>query len=359
MCPDYFFRVKSKKWNWVKEYVQQVFWHIVQNRSPEYLAAPTAIHQPITVRVCCSLYCLRIAKVRECGPRWCWNGGQRTSWQGVQNSPFIPGVMEALKLVHRGEADQFHVMGSMFEFSKWSMRLRLTVSLSTLTQGLLRKKMTWQMTCHSFLGQSNLPSGEETQNLELEWEEGMPDDLLGVGVGAGWQNGEGREWGEPPPGWRLSARLCSWTRPCLLHTTCCTVYNEGQWTGESNDSLTADPSLPVLNPGSLPRIRREWGNTGVSRLFRDGSLGGTWLSSIAQSCPTLCDPMDCSTPGLPVHHRFPELTQTHIHRVGDAIQPSHPLSSPSSPSLNLSQHQGLSQWVSSSHQMAKLLEFQL
>ena len=82
------------------------------------------------------------------------------------------------------------------------------------------------------------------------------------------------------------------------------------------------------------------------------------LSSVTQSCPTLCDPMDCSTPGLPVHHQFPEFTQTHVHRVGDAIQPSHPLSSPS-PAFNLSQHQGLFRWVSSSHQVAKVLEFQL
>ena len=69
--------------------------------------------------------------------------------------------------------------------------------------------------------------------------------------------------------------------------------------------------------------------------------------------------MDCSTPGLPVHHQLPELTQTHVHLVGDTIQPSHPLSSPSPPALNLSQHQGLFQWVSSSHQVAKVLEFQL
>ena len=61
------------------------------------------------------------------------------------------------------------------------------------------------------------------------------------------------------------------------------------------------------------------------------------------SCPTLCDPMSCSTPGLPVHHQLPEFTQTHVHRVSDAIQPSHPLSSPSPPALNLSQHQGLFQ----------------
>ena len=67
--------------------------------------------------------------------------------------------------------------------------------------------------------------------------------------------------------------------------------------------------------------------------------------------------MDCSTPGFPVHHQLPEFTQTHVHRVGDAIQPSHPLSSPSPPAFNLSQHKGLSQWVSSSHQVTKVLEF--
>ena len=67
------------------------------------------------------------------------------------------------------------------------------------------------------------------------------------------------------------------------------------------------------------------------------------FSLVTQSCPTLCDPMDCSTPGFPVHHQLPELTQTHIHQVGDAIQPSHPLSSPSLPAINLSQHQDLFQ----------------
>ena len=83
------------------------------------------------------------------------------------------------------------------------------------------------------------------------------------------------------------------------------------------------------------------------------------FSSVAQSCPTLCDPMNHSMPGLPVHHQLPEFTQTHVHWVGDAIQPSHPLSSPSPPVLNLSQHQGLFKWVSSSHEVAKVLEFQL
>ena len=71
------------------------------------------------------------------------------------------------------------------------------------------------------------------------------------------------------------------------------------------------------------------------------------FSSVTQSCPTLCDSMDCSTPGFPVHHQFPELIQIHAHWVGDAIQPSHPLSSPSSPAFSLSLHQGLFQWVSS------------
>ena len=83
------------------------------------------------------------------------------------------------------------------------------------------------------------------------------------------------------------------------------------------------------------------------------------FSSVAQSCPTLCDPMNRSTPGLPVHHQLPEFTQTHIHRVSDAIQPSHPLSSPSPSAPNPSQHQSLFQWVNSSHEVAKVLEFQL
>ena len=83
------------------------------------------------------------------------------------------------------------------------------------------------------------------------------------------------------------------------------------------------------------------------------------FSSVAQSCPTLWDPMDCSTPGLPVHPQFPEFNQTHVHWVGDAIHPSHPLSSPSPPAHNLSHHQDLYKWVSSSHQVAKVLEFQL
>ena len=83
------------------------------------------------------------------------------------------------------------------------------------------------------------------------------------------------------------------------------------------------------------------------------------LCSVAQSCLALCDAVDSSTPGFPVLHRILQFAQTHVHRVGDAVQPSHPLSSPSPLAFNLSQHQGLFQWVSSSHQVARVLEFQL
>ena len=85
---------------------------------------------------------------------------------------------------------------------------------------------------------------------------------------------------------------------------------------------------------------------------------GCQFSSVTQSCLTLCDPMNHSTPGLPVRHWLLEFTQTHVHWVGDAIQPSHLLSYPSPHAFNLSLHQGLFKWVSSSHEVAKVLEFQ-
>ena len=102
----------------------------------------------------------------------------------------------------------------------------------------------------------------------------------------------------------------------------------------------------------------------LDRLFWACSFYGFQLysvqfSSVAQSCPTLCDPMNHSTPGLPVHHHLPEFTQTHVHRVCDAIQPSHPRSSPFPPAPNPSQHQSLFQWVNSSHEVSKVLEPQL
>ena len=84
-----------------------------------------------------------------------------------------------------------------------------------------------------------------------------------------------------------------------------------------------------------------------------------FFCSVAQSCPTLCDSMNCSTPGFPVLHYLPEFAQNHVCWIGDAIQPSHPFLLPSPPALNLSQHQGLFQWLSSSHRVAKVLELQL
>ena len=101
----------------------------------------------------------------------------------------------------------------------------------------------------------------------------------------------------------------------------------------------------------------------LSKWFKDNVLlvcvYSVQFSSVTQSCPTVCNPMNCSTPGLPVHHQLPEFTQTHVHQVGDAIQPSHPQSSPSPPAPNPSYHQSLFQWVNSSHEVAKVLEFQL
>ena len=127
--------------------------------------------------------------------------------------------------------------------------------------------------------------------------------------------------------------------------------------------------LPCPPPGDLPDSGIELVVlTSCASAGRFFTTSATWkyitcasvqFSSVAQSCPTLCDPMNCSTPGLPVHHHLPEFTQTHVHRVYDAIQPSHPLLSPSPPICNLSQQQGLFKWVSSSHQVVKVLEFHL
>ena len=155
----------------------------------------------------------------------------------------------------------------------------------------------------------------------------------------------------------------------------------------NNESVISDYSPPVWAPEPSGHSRRRrilsiWQQSDCSHslgwVLRKGSLGcenrklalDSWsaypsndfsesrfvhlpvhqFSSVAQSCPTICNPMDCSTPGLPVHHQLLEFTQTDVHRVGDAIQPSHPLLSPSPPAFNLSHHHHLFKWVSSSHQ---------
>ena len=129
------------------------------------------------------------------------------------------------------------------------------------------------------------------------------------------------------------------------------------------------PMLAIWSLLPLPFLNRAW-TSGSSQFTYGWSIAWKIFSitllvhsdqirSVAQSCRTLCDPMNHSMPGLPVHHQLPEFTETHVHRVSDAIQPSHLLSSPSPPAPNPSQNQSLFQWVNSSHQVAKVLEFQL
>ena len=157
------------------------------------------------------------------------------------------------------------------------------------------------------------------------------------------------------------------------------LYSEGDQPWDFFGRNGANAETPVLWPphakswliGKDSDAGREWGQEEKGMIedemvgwhhWQDGKkftcyLSSVQFSSVAQSCPTLCDPMDHSMPGLPVHHQFPEFTQTHIHRVSDAIQPSHPLSSPSPPAPTPSQHQSLFQWVICSHEVAKVLVF--
>ena len=158
-----------------------------------------------------------------------------------------------------------------------------------------------------------------------------------------------------------------------MYASCLVVSNSAtSWTVAHQAFLSMEFSrqeywsgLPFPTPGNLPNPGTE------SESLLSPTLAGRFftfvppgkpsyrISSVAQSCPALCDPMHSSMPGFPVHHQLLELAQTHVHQVSDTIQPSHPLSSPSPPAFNLSQHQGLFQWVSSLLQVAKVLELQL
>ena len=121
--------------------------------------------------------------------------------------------------------------------------------------------------------------------------------------------------------------------------------------------------LPCPPPGDSPHPGTEPESLTspvlAGRFFTTSATWEVQFSAVAQSCLTLCNPIDCSMLGLPLHHQLPEFTQAHVLWVGDTIQRFHPLSSPSLPILNLSQHQGLLKWVSFSHQVAKVLELQL
>ena len=138
------------------------------------------------------------------------------------------------------------------------------------------------------------------------------------------------------------------------------LASSGSWADFHGNFSFSLPSAPATT-FAFKFLCYETNNYPWCSLKLQGTSQVLWVqfSSVAQPCLTLCNPMNCSTPGLPVHHQLPESTQTHVHWVGDTIQPSHPLLSPSPPALNLSQHQGLFKWVSSLHQVAKILEFQL
>ena len=143
---------------------------------------------------------------------------------------------------------------------------------------------------------------------------------------------------------------------CLIHVQ---KWQEGLATSWSASVGKNASSCPGIYQPRWHLGWRKWLRVQGKEAQENLRRGLVQFRSVAQSCPTLCDPMDCSTLGFPAHHQLPEFTQSHVHRVSDAIQPSHPLSFPSPPTFSLSQHQGLFQWVSSSHQVAKVLEFQL
>ena len=140
---------------------------------------------------------------------------------------------------------------------------------------------------------------------------------------------------------------CWWD---CIHTLVQPLWKKVPWTIKSRITILTCSSTSGYFSGEK---KKKWKQKCLLRFSACG------FSSVAQSCLTLCDPIDCSTPGFPVHHQLLELTQTHVYQVGDAIQPSHPLSAHSPPGFNLSQHKGLYQGVSSLHHVAKVLAFQL
>ena len=130
----------------------------------------------------------------------------------------------------------------------------------------------------------------------------------------------------------------------------------GEWQGEGNQEGCSAMGLTILGVTVTGLVSRlSLADHSYSELFLVAYASSVEFTSVTQSCPVLCNPVDYSMPGFPVHHQLPELTQTHVHWVGDAIQPSHPLLSLSPPAFSVSKHQGLFQWVSSSHQVTKVL----
>ena len=133
------------------------------------------------------------------------------------------------------------------------------------------------------------------------------------------------------------------------------IYSVYKWNKQGDNIQGWCTAFPIWNQSVVPCAVLTVASWPVYKILRRQ----VQFSSVAQSCPILCGPMNCSMSGLPVHHQLPDFTQTRVHRVSDAIQPSHPLSFPSPPAPNPSQHQSLFQWVNSSHEVARVLEFQL
>ena len=171
------------------------------------------------------------------------------------------------------------------------------------------------------------------------WDKGSRPDILNQGWG--W---DGREGDFAPQGIFGSVFVTTGGRR--------DASRQGLGMLPSIPRCTGQPQPRIILP-EVPLVLR--GETSIKIIV----TSSVQFSSVTQSCPTLCDPMNRSTPGLPVHHQLPEFTQTHIHRVRDAIQPSHPLLSRFPPAPNPSQHQSLFQCVNSSYEVAKVLEFQL
>ena len=146
--------------------------------------------------------------------------------------------------------------------------------------------------------------------------------------------------------------LCSW--PSVLQLK--TLHKLPAYWKISSHPHQSGSLFYTLFPSFLPVLPSLLSHPSVHSFM---TYSWCHFSSVAQSCPTLCNPMDCNIPRFTIHHQLLELAQTHVHLVSDAIQPSHPLSSPSPPVFNLSQHQGLFQWVGASHQVATVLELQL
>ena len=144
----------------------------------------------------------------------------------------------------------------------------------------------------------------------------------------------------PITSWQIDAKTVETVADFILGGSKITA--DGHCSHEIKRHLLLGKKVMTKVRQHIKKQRHYFANRGLSSQGY-GFSSSVHFSSVVQSCPILCDPMNCSTPGLPVHHQLPEFTQTHVHRVGDAIQPSHPLASPSPPVPNPSQHQSLFQ----------------